>query len=149
PQFTEKSFLSVGRFVSKKAHYLTILAFNEVLKKHPDAKLYLAGDGDLYEACINITNSLKIQNNVCFLGVIEIDQYLELLNKCYGYVQHSITALNGDKEGTPVSILEASIAGIPVISTRHSGIKDVIIEGKTGYLVDEFDINKMAESMSA
>src|SRR5690606_38450958 len=76
-------------------------------------------------------------------------QYLELLNKCYGYVQHSITALNGDKEGTPVSILEASIAGIPVISTRHSGIKDVIIEGKTGYLVDEFDINKMAESMSA
>lgn len=149
PKFTEKSFLSVGRFVSKKAHYLTILAFNEVLKKHPDAKLYLAGDGELIEACLNIVNSLKIKKNVCFLGVIDIDQHIELLNKCYGYVQHSITALNGDKEGTPVSILEASLAGIPVISTRHSGIMDVIIEGKTGYLVDEFDIDMMANKMIA
>jgi glycosyltransferase involved in cell wall biosynthesis len=56
-------------------------------------------------------------------------------------------AANGDSEGTPVGIIEAMAAGLPVVSTRHAGIPDVVIENETGFLVDEGDINQMAEHL--
>jgi glycosyltransferase involved in cell wall biosynthesis len=62
-------------------------------------------------------------------------------------VQHSVTALNGDQEGTPVAIMEASAAGLPVIATLHAGIPDVIIDGTTGFLVPEHDVDAMSEKM--
>ena len=63
------------------------------------------------------------------------------------FVQHSIRAPSGDMEGTPNSILEACSACLPVISTRHAGIPDVIIENKTGFLVEENDVEGMANHM--
>ena len=62
-------------------------------------------------------------------------------------MQHSITSENGDKEGTPVGVMEASLSSLPVISTRHAGIKDVIIENKTGLLCDEHDVDSMANNI--
>ena len=55
--------------------------------------------------------------------------------------------MDGDSEGTPVAILEAGAAGLPVVATRHAGIKDVVIERETGFLVDEGDIGTMADHM--
>ena len=63
------------------------------------------------------------------------------------YVQHSVVSFTGDKEGTPVSILEASAAGLPVVSTVHAGIPDVIVNNESGLLVDEFDVDSMANNM--
>jgi glycosyltransferase involved in cell wall biosynthesis len=56
-------------------------------------------------------------------------------------------APSGDCEGTPVSILEAGATGLPVVSTRHAGIPDVVLEGETGFLVDEGDLSGMAHWM--
>ena len=64
------------------------------------------------------------------------------------FVQHSVVAPSGDCEGTPVSILEAGATGLPVVSTRHAGIPDVVIEGQTGFLVDEGDQSGMSHWMS-
>jgi colanic acid/amylovoran biosynthesis glycosyltransferase len=64
-----------------------------------------------------------------------------------GFVQHSVTAANGDSEGTPVTVLEASSSALPVISTRHAGIKEAVIDGVTGLLGDEYDILNMAKSI--
>jgi glycosyltransferase involved in cell wall biosynthesis len=50
-------------------------------------------------------------------------------------------------EGTPVAVLEASAAGLPVISTRHAGIPDAVIHGETGFLCAEHDVQQMAEYM--
>ncbi len=63
------------------------------------------------------------------------------------FVQHSITAPNGDMEGTPVSIMEASSSGLPIISTKHGGIKELVVHNKTGFLVDEKDEEGMAAYM--
>jgi glycosyltransferase involved in cell wall biosynthesis len=62
-------------------------------------------------------------------------------------VQHSVRASNGDCEGTPVAVLEAGASGLPVVATHHGGIPDVIVEGKTGFLVAERDIEEMARAM--
>ena len=58
-----------------------------------------------------------------------------------------LVAESGDSEGTPVAIMEASAAALPVIATLHAGIPDVILDGVTGILVPERDIDKMAEAM--
>lgn len=147
PTYNEKAFLSVGRFVDKKAPYYTILAMKKVTQKHPDAKLYMVGDGPLLNACVNLVSYLKLDNNVIFLGVLNHEQLISYYTKVKAFVQHSVTAANGDMEGTPVAILEASAAGIPVISTKHAGIPDVIIDNNTGFLVEEHDVEGMAEKM--
>lgn len=145
PTFTEpRSFVAIGRFVDKKAPYYTILAIKKVAEKYPDVKLYFAGEGELLESCRNLVKYLKLENNVQLLGRITPQKYANLLTKVTGLIQHSITSENGDMEGTPVSVLEASAAGIPVIATRHAGIQDVITDGKTGFLVDEHDVDTMA-----
>jgi glycosyltransferase involved in cell wall biosynthesis len=60
------------------------------------------------------------------------------------FVLHSVTTSEDDVEGTPVAVLEAGAASLPVVSTRHAGIKDVVIHGETGFLVDEGDVQGMA-----
>jgi glycosyltransferase involved in cell wall biosynthesis len=64
------------------------------------------------------------------------------------FVQHSITPSYGDAEGTPVTILEAQAAGLPVVSTLHAGIREAVVHGQTGYLVEERDVEGMAEYMA-
>jgi glycosyltransferase involved in cell wall biosynthesis len=147
PSFHNEQFIGIGRFVDKKAPYYTILAFQKILYNHPDARLIIGGDGPLLNTCINLCKHLKIENNVTFPGVISPAQYRKYLGESLAFVQHSITAENGDMEGTPVGIIEASSAGLPVISTSHAGIPDVIIHNSTGLLCEEHDVERMAENM--
>lgn len=145
--FNSKKFLSVGRFTDKKAPYYTILAFNEVVKKHPDAQLLFVGTGELLNTSMNLVKFLHLEENIKFLGVQKPEQIRQLMSECIGFIQHNITALNGDQEGTPVGIMEASLAGLPVISTYHAGIKDIVINEKTGLLVKEHDVKGMADNI--
>jgi len=147
PQFNKSTFIAVGRFVNKKAPYYTILAFKKVYDQFPDARLVIGGNGELLEVCLNMVKALKLQDAVLLPGIIDRLQFVDYLSEGLAFIQHSVTALNGDQEGTPVAILEASAAGLPVISTKHAGIPDVIIEGKTGFLVDEHDVDDMAHKM--
>ncbi|GHB92064.1 glycosyltransferase family 4 protein [Cerasicoccus arenae] len=140
--------LSVGRFTNIKANHLTLLAFSKALKEVPNAQLVQIGDGELLETCITLAKVLGIEKNVIFKGAIphqEIAQYFA--NACC-FAQHSVIPSYGDAEGTPNTILEAAAAGLPIVSTRHAGIKDVVIEGKTGMLVDELDVDTMGAHMS-
>lgn len=147
PNSDEKLLIGVGRFVDKKAPYFTILAFSKVVKRCPEAKLILAGDGILLNTCKNLVDYLGISHAVSFPGNITPDVFRELLTKCRAFVQHSITAMSGDMEGTPVVILEAQAASVPVISTFHAGIQDVVLNEETGMLVNEKDVDGMADAM--
>jgi|GEM_PF-1245228 len=147
PRFSKKLFVGAGRFVMKKAPHNTILAFKKVLEKHSDAKLILAGDGELLQGCKNLVKENNIEQSVYLPGVFKPEQLKEWFLDATAFVQHSITASNGDMEGTPVVVCEASLAGLPVISTFHAGIPDVIIDNETGFLVKENDIDAMAEKM--
>lgn len=147
--FSKKQFIAIGRFTDKKAPYYTILAFKKAVEKHPDARLVMAGDGQLLNACKNLARYLKIDSQVLFPGVISPEAYRELLTESLAFVQHSITAETGDMEGAPLAILEASAAGLPVVSTIHAGIPDVIINNETGLLCEEHDVDGMSTNMIA
>jgi colanic acid/amylovoran biosynthesis glycosyltransferase len=141
------NIIAVGRHTYKKAPYLTILAFQKVLKVIPYLKLKMVGDGELFDVSKNLVKSLGLENEVFLLGGLERAQIIEELQSSFLFVQHSIVAYNGDSEGTPVGIIEAMAAGLPVVSTRHAGIPDVVIEGETGLLVNENQIDEMANQI--
>lgn len=147
PEFKSNQVLAVGRFVEKKAPHLTILAFNEVLKKKPDAILVMAGDGPLWSVCKDIVQTLNMANTVKFVGQINTKEHQGLLEQSIAFVQHSKIAISGDSEGTPVAILEASAAGLPIVSTLHAGIPNVVVNNETGFLVSENDVMAMAEKI--
>lgn len=138
-------FFAGGRFTEKKAPYLTILAFRKVLESVPEAYLRFAGSGPLLPMCKDLVESLGMKGKIEFLGVIPAERMAVELQNCRAFIQHSIIASDGDSEGTPNTILEAGISGVPVVSTRHAGIQDVVIHNKTGFLVDEKDVDSMAE----
>ena len=144
---TGKVFLSVGRFVEKKSPTSVIKAFKIVAEKHPDAKLVMVGDGPLFDDTKQLIDELHLQDKIQLTGVLKSDEIKELLKQSRCFVQHSVTASSGDKEGTPVTILEAGSSGLAIVSTQHAGIKEAVIHGETGYLVPEHDIEQMAHYM--
>jgi glycosyltransferase involved in cell wall biosynthesis len=147
PAGSPPTFIAVGRFVEKKAPYLTLLAFAEVVRRHPEARLRMIGDGPLKPVCEDLAHGLGINDPVTFLGPQPPEVVQREMREARAFVQHSIEAASGDCEGTPVAVLEAGASGLPVIATRHAGIPDVVIEGRTGLLVDERDVRGMAEHM--
>jgi len=144
---SKKQFIAIGRFTDKKAPYYTVLAFAQACKKYPEAQLIMAGNGDLLNVTKNLVRHLGLQNHIFFPGVIDGPTYMNYLKESRAFVQHSITADSGDMEGTPLAVLEASAAGVPVISTYHAGIPDVILHETTGLLSEEHDVAQMASHM--
>lgn len=146
PDF-RKTFLAAGRFTDIKGPYLTVLAFKQVLDEVPDASLVMVGDGPLRETCISLAKTWGLGPRVSFPGALRHEQLLPLFAQACCFVQHSVTPSYGDAEGTPVAILEAGAASLPVVSTRHAGIQDVVVHEKTGFLVQERDVQGMANYM--
>lgn len=147
PENNPPTFVAIGRFADKKAPHLSILAFNEVAKVFPEAKLKMIGDGGLLDSCRCLVEAFNLSKQVELLGSRSHEEVAATMQGARAFVQHSVTTSYGDSEGTPNAVLEAGACGLPVIATRHAGIKDVVIENQTGLLVDEKDISGMAQHM--
>jgi colanic acid/amylovoran biosynthesis glycosyltransferase len=141
-------FLAMGRFIEKKAHFLTILAFERALRQCCDIRLSLAGDGPLLDCCKQLVRALRLEEAVEFISVVNHDRVPTLMRSFRGFVQHSVTAPSGDSEGNPVAVMEAGASGLPVVSTKHAGIPDTVVHGETGLLSEEMDIDSMADHMA-
>lgn len=139
--------LSVGRFADTKSPETTIKAFAKALEQVPDAELRMAGKGELLPGCRALVMELGIEDNVEFLGVIKPEEVYKEMQGARAFVQHSVTTEEGETEGSPVAIMEAGAAGLPVIATRHAGIPEMVLHGETGLLVDEHDVQGMADAM--
>jgi len=140
-------FISVGRFDDTKDHCATIRAFKLVNKQYPETTLKLIGDGKNLNKCKKLTHELDLSVNVDFMGALSHEAVAAEMSKARVFVLHSVTTADGDKEGAPVSLMEAGASGLPVVATRHAGICDIIAENETGFLVNENDIEGMAMCM--
>ncbi len=139
--------VAAGRFVDKKAPHLTLEAFARVLRECPEARLRMIGEGPLLKRCRALAERLSVAHAVTFTGSLPHRKVAEEMRRARLFAQHSVRAASGDCEGTPVSIMEASASGLPVVSTRHAGIPEVVVEGETGLLVDEGDVEGMSGEM--
>jgi glycosyltransferase involved in cell wall biosynthesis len=140
--------LAVGRLVEKKAPHYTIEAFGQIAQRYPQARLDMVGDGPLAERCCALIGDLGLDARVRMHGVQNSEFVARLMREASLFVQHSVTAADGDSEGLPVAILEAMASALPVIATRHSGIPEAVEHGVSGLLVDEGDVDTMAAAMA-
>lgn len=146
PDFTP-TVLSVGRFTDIKANYLVLMAFRQALQQVSHARLVMAGHGELLETCKTLASVWGLQHAVEFPGSVEHAKVHELFQRACCFAQHSVCPSYGDAEGTPNTVLEACAAGLPIVATRHAGIPDVVLDTKTGLLVEEKDVPGMANAM--
>ncbi|MDW7692587.1 glycosyltransferase [Flammeovirgaceae bacterium SG7u.111] len=140
-------FLAIGRLVEKKAPLNTIKAFELCAKKHPNVSLTFVGDGELLEEVESYVSKSDYKNKIFLKGPLPHIQVQKELLKADAFVQHSIVASNGDAEGWPLTVGEAGAYGLPVISTKHMGITSQVVEGVTGFLVEEGDVKEMGKKM--
>lgn len=140
-------FVSVGRFVPKKGALFTIAAFKLVYDVDPSARLVMVGEGPSLEACKQRVSALGLGDAVRFTGDLPRPEVAALLRSARGFVLHSITTKDGDREGTPVALLEAGATGLPSVATIHGGIPEIVSHGRTGFLVEERDVEGTAEAM--
>ena len=138
----------IGRLVPIKNHHLLIQAFAEVqAKTHKNLKLVIIGDGELREELerfsnslkLNISNSTAAKSDVLFTSwITDIESALPGLD---------IVALSSFNEGTPVSLIEAQAANVPIISTRVGGIEDIVLEGETAVLSENNNLEEFSTKL--
>lgn len=133
-------FLQVSRFEEKKGHRFTVQAFAQLTKEYPQSELVLVGAGKLLKPIQALVDHLKLTDKVVFTGHLPPNKVRAQMHAADVYVQHSVTARNGDQEGLPVSPMEAMATGLPVVSTYHSGIPELVSDGANGYLSPERDV---------
>ena len=139
--------VAVGRFVEKKAPQHTIAAFQQALAEVPQAELHFVGDGPLWQICKDHVAAAGLSDRIHLYGARDHAFVRSLLSEASIFLQHSVTAADGDTEGLPVAILEAMASGLCVISTHHSGIPEAVTNGTDGLLVEEHDIAGMASAL--
>ena len=144
--------VSVGRLIEKKGHHILIEALSKVKKKMSNFRLTIVGDGPDRQALEKQIKSLGLDGHIQLAGDQQHAEVRNILNQAHIFCLASVTGKDGNMEGLPVSILEAQAVGLPVVSTRHSGIPEGVIEGKSAILADEDNptdlANKLLEMMS-
>lgn len=142
--------LAVGRMVAKKAPILLLDAFRRAFEACPQLRLDYVGAGPLLAAARDFVHAFDLGGRVILHGQQSHEVVRRLMGEADMFVQHSATDIEtGDEEGLPVAILEAMSQGLPVVSTRHSGIPEAVSDGITGYLVNEGDAVAMADRIVA
>lgn len=144
----EVILLTIARVVEKKGHKYLIKALPEIIKNNQNLRYISVGDGELKENLFNLVKNLKLEKYVEFQNNVSSDKLSKLYAKASIYVLPSFTNIDGDTEGTPASIIQACASGLPIVSTYHAGIPEVVKDKVTGFLVNEKDSSGLAEKIS-
>jgi colanic acid/amylovoran biosynthesis glycosyltransferase len=140
--------LAVGRMVAKKAPILLLDAFRRASEVCLSLHLDYVGNGEFLPAVKQYIKAFSMSDRVTLHGELPNLSILNLMQISDIFLQHSITDPDtGDEEGLPVAILEAMSSGLPVVSTYHAGIPDAVLDGITGFLVEEGETQLMAEKV--
>ena len=139
---------SIARLVEKKGIEYGIRAVAHLKKNHPKLEYRIVGDGELRADLENLIHELDVEDVVKLLGWQQRQEVIEILKNTDLLLTPSVTSKDGDCEGIPVVIMESMAMKIPVISTWHSGIPELIEDNISGFLVPERDSNALADSIN-
>ncbi len=135
----EKVIGCIANIRPEKNHKILISAFSLILKKHPEARLLLAGADQMGGAIQQFAESLGIGSRVLFLG------HREDIPELHAVLD--VFCLPSLYEGMPISILEAMAARVPIVATDVLGIRGIITSGETGLLVKSNDAQALADGI--
>jgi colanic acid/amylovoran biosynthesis glycosyltransferase len=142
-------FIFAGRFVEKKGLIYALQAVNKLRETYNNFEFRIIGDGTLRAQIEEYIKVNKLDGYVKLLGFLDYPGYIREMQQADIFVHPSVTAENGDSEGgAPTSILEAQAGGLPVVSTLHADIPNIVVPGKSALLSKEKDIDGLAKNMA-
>lgn len=141
------SLLSVARLVEKKGLEYSIRAVAQLIPQYPNLQYLIIGDGILKQELENLIEQLNVSNQIKLLGWKQQQEIISIMENSALVLAPSVTSDNGDCEGIPVCLMESMAKGLPVISTYHSGIPELIEDGRSGYLLPERDISGIVSTI--
>lgn len=131
----------VGRLKPYKNIDVALKAFAKVVAQIPQAKFVIAGEGESTDKLKRLSRKLNISENVQFLGKVTEKQKAGLLAKSWFVVQPSTL------EGWGITVIEANACGTPVIASNVNGLRDSVMDGQTGMLVEMGNVDAFAQAM--
>lgn len=141
--------LTVARLTEKKGLIYAIEALAKLKAQGFTATLHIIGTGPLQAELAAAIDTFQLQESVQLLGAKNQTEVRSALQQADVFLLPSVTAANGDKEGIPVSLMEAMASGILCLSTYHSGIPELIRHGENGLLVNERDSEALCQQLIA
>jgi glycosyltransferase involved in cell wall biosynthesis len=131
--------LAIGRLIEQKDHATLLRAFARVRVQHPHARLAILGWGTLEEDTRMLADELGLADAVLLPGRVEPRAWLE---------RADVFAHTSRWEGFGIVLLEAMLAGLPVVATRVSAIPEIVADGQTGLLVEAGHAEAMAAGLT-
>jgi len=141
--------LQCGRMVPKKGYRTALGALAEARRHDGRLELRIIGDGPDRPQLEERIRELDLQEAVTLLGACPREVFREELDRAHLYLQPSVKASDGDSEGgAPTALLEAQAVGLPILTTRHDDIPQVVREGRSALLADEEDVGGLAANIT-
>ncbi len=136
-----------GRLTEKKGIPDAIQAVAQVTKTYPNLEFNIIGEGDLRPSLQALIQELDMDKHIHLLGQKNQTEIVEILSQSHLFLAPSVTAADGNQDA-PVNVLKEAMAmGLPVLSTWHGGIPELVQEGVSGFLVPERDPQALAERL--
>lgn len=142
------TIIHVARLVEKKGTRDLIDAVAIVARSISDVELKVVGIGPLDGALRKLSHERGLENVVHFLGAQPHAQVLHLISQASILALPSVEARSGDAEGLGMVLLEAAACGVPAVANRHGGIPEVVLDGMTGSLCAEHDVQGLAAALT-
>lgn len=142
-----QNIISIGRLVEKKGHHILMQAFQKIRDKFPKATLTIIGGGELEGYLKSLATQLNLGTSFQLLNRVPKNKIPELMGQADLFCAPSLISSNGDVEGIPNTIKEAMATGIPVLATNHAGIPEIITHNHEGVLVQENDVDHLAQGL--
>jgi len=143
----KKVIFFMGRFVPKKGINVLLESMVPLIKVDPSIMLVLAGDGTLKKDIESNVVKLGLSEHVMFTGFITSQEKENFLRVTDLFVLPSINALDGDREGLPVSLLESLSYGKLCVATNESGAEEILDSGENGFICKANDSDKLLNTM--
>ncbi|MEW6669111.1 MAG: glycosyltransferase family 4 protein [Thermodesulfobacteriota bacterium] len=139
--------LAVGRLVPTKGFDVLLRACCILKQRGLEFRLTLAGDGPRMRQLRSLAGKLGIRDRVAFPGFVPHDRISALFRNADLFVMPSVVHSTGNRDGLPTVILEALLHRVPVVAADVSGIREIIEDGVTGFLLPQGDPEALAHAV--
>ncbi|MBA7944172.1 colanic acid biosynthesis glycosyltransferase WcaL [Citrobacter sp. RHBSTW-00271] len=145
---TPLEILSVARLTEKKGLHVAIEACRQLKERGISFRYRILGIGPWERRLRTLIEQYQLDDEIEMSGFKPSHQVKEMLEQADVFLLPSVTGIDGDMEGIPVALMEAMAVGIPVVSTVHSGIPELVESGRSGWLAPENDAQALAERLA-
>src|SRR5690606_26654575 len=143
----EPVLLGVGRLVEKKGFDQLIEVVRALRAEGRPVRAEIVGDGPLREELTAQIQELGLQDHVTLLGPRTQEEVRGLLEEADLFVAPFVIGADGDADGLPTVLLEAMATGIPCVAASVTAVGEVILDGRTGWLVPTGDTNALVDAV--